>query len=58
MTFEMYLLLIGVQLLFGLWAQFQVSTAFNKYKEISAASGITGAEAARRILADAGIDDV
>ena len=58
MTFEMYLLLIGVPLLFGLWAQFQVSTAFNKYKEISAASGITGAEAARRILADAGIDDV
>jgi len=54
----MYLLLIGVPLLFGLWAQFQVSTAFNKYKEISAASGITGAEAARRILADAGIDDV
>jgi len=58
MTFEMYLLLIGVPLLFGLWAQFQVSTAFNKYKEISAASGITGAETARKILADAGINDV
>ena len=54
----MYLLLIGVPLTFGLWAQYRVSTAFKKYKEIPAASGITGAEAARRILADAGIGDV
>lgn len=58
MTPEMYLLLIGVPLAFGLWAQYRVSAAFNKYKEIPAASGITGAEAARRILADAGISDV
>lgn len=54
----MYLLLIGVPLAFGLWAQYRVSSAYNRYKEISSASGVTGAEAARRILADAGITDV
>ncbi len=54
----MYLLLIGVPLAFGLWAQFRVSSAFNRYKNIAAVSGITGAEAARRILSDAGINDV
>lgn len=58
MTFELYILLIGVPLAFGLWAQFRVSSAFNTYKEVPAASGITGADAARRILADAGIGDV
>ena len=58
MTFELYLLLIGVPLAFGFLAQFRVSSAFNTYKEIPAASGITGADAARRILADAGIRDV
>ena len=58
MTFELYILLIGVPLAFGLWAQFRVSSAFNSFKEVPAASGITGADAARRILADAGINDV
>lgn len=58
MTFELYILLIGVPLAFGLWAQFRVSSAFNAYKEVPAASGVSGADAARRILADAGINDV
>ncbi|MCE9542404.1 MAG: zinc metallopeptidase, partial [Verrucomicrobia bacterium] len=58
MTFELYILLIGVPLAFGLWAQFRVSCAFKTYKEIPAVSRVTGAEAARRILTDAGINDV
>ena len=58
MTFELYILLIGVPLAFGLWAQFRVSSAFKTYKEIPAVSRVTGAEAARRILTDAGINDV
>jgi Zn-dependent membrane protease YugP len=58
MTFELYILLIGVPLVFGLWAQFRVSSAIKTYKEIPAASGVTGAETARRILADTGIHDV
>ena len=58
MNFELYILLIGAPLALGLWAQFRVSSAFKTYKEIAAASGVTGADAARRILADAGIHDV
>lgn len=58
MTFELYLFLIGVPLAFGLWAQFRVSSAFKTYREVPVLSGVTGAEAARRILADAGIGDV
>ncbi len=58
MTLELYILLIGVPLAFGLWAQFRVSSAFKTYTETPAASGVTGAEAARRILANSGIHDV
>jgi hypothetical protein len=58
MTPEMYLLLIALPLAFGVWAQFHVSSVFNKYKKIPAASGVTGSETARLILSDAGIMDV
>lgn len=58
MNFELYLLLIGVPLAFGLWAQFRVSSAFKTWREVPAASGVTGSETARRILTDAGIGDV
>jgi Zn-dependent membrane protease YugP len=58
MNFETYLLLIGLPLAFGLWAQFRVSSAFKRWKEVPVATGMTGAETASRILADAGITDV
>lgn len=54
----MWLLLIGVPLLVGLWAQTRVSSAFNQWKEVAASSGVTGAQAAREILAAANIRDV
>lgn len=54
----MWLLLIGVPLLVGMWAQMQVSSAFNKWKQVAASSGVTGAQAAREILAAANIRDV
>jgi len=53
-----WILLIGVPMLIGLWAQSKVSGAFNRWKQVPAASGLTGAEAAARILAAAGIRDV
>jgi Zn-dependent membrane protease YugP len=53
-----WLLLIGVPLLVGLWAQFRVSSAFKKWGEVRATSNITGAEAAREILQAAQINDV
>ena len=53
-----WLLLVGVPLLIGLWAQFRVSSAFKKWGQVRATSNITGAEAAREILHAAQIHDV
>lgn len=58
MNFSTYFLLIGVPLILGLWAQFRVSAAFNRYKKIGVSSGLTGAEAAHKILQDAGLLEV
>ena len=53
-----WLLLIGLPLIIGLWAQFRVSSAFRKWGDVRATSNVTGAEAAREILAAAQIHDV
>lgn len=53
-----WLLLVGVPLLIGLWAQFRVSSAFKKWGAVRASANITGAEAARKILQAAQINDV
>jgi uncharacterized protein len=58
MNISIYLLLIGVPLLLGLYAQMRVSSAFGKYKKVAATSGVTGAQAAREILNAAQIHDV
>lgn len=54
----LYLLLIGVPMLLGLWAQFRVKSAFGRYSQVRAASNITGAGAAREVLRAAQIQDV
>jgi Zn-dependent membrane protease YugP len=53
-----WFLLIGVPMLVGLWAQWRVSRAFKKWGAVRATANITGAEAAREILAAAQIRDV
>jgi uncharacterized protein len=53
-----WLVLVGIPLIIGLIAQFRVSSAFKKWGEVRASSNITGAEAAREILAAAKINDV
>ena len=53
-----WLLLVGVPLIIGLWAQWRVSHAFKKWGEVRATSNISGAEAAREILQAAQINDV
>lgn len=58
MNISIYLLLIGVPLILGLYAQMRVSSAFGKYKKVAATSGVTGAQAAREILNAAQIHDV
>ena len=54
-----YLLFVMLPgLLIGLWAQMKLHSAFGKYSQIRVESGLTGAQAARRILDNAGLNDV
>ena len=53
-----YFIFIIPALIFGLWAQISVKSAFSKYSRVSTARGITGAEAAKLILEQNGIYDV
>lgn len=50
------LVLIGVVL--SLWAQSRVTSTFNKYSRVRSRTGMTGAEAAKRLLHSQGIYDV
>jgi Zn-dependent membrane protease YugP len=45
-------------LLFGLWAQWRVKSAINKYSQVGTGSGLTGAQIARRILDYNGLHNV
>jgi hypothetical protein len=54
-----YLLFVMLPgLLIGLWAQYKLHTAYSKYSEVPVACGLTGAEAARKILDRAGLTDM
>lgn len=52
------MLLIIPALILSLYAQAKVNSNFKKYSKVYNQRGITGAEVARRILSDAGINDV
>ncbi|MBP7948774.1 MAG: zinc metallopeptidase [Verrucomicrobiales bacterium] len=54
----LYILLIVGTLGLGLFASWRVRSAFSRYSKIPAASGLTGAQVARRILQAHGIHDV
>lgn len=45
-------------LLLGMWAQFRVRGTFNKYSQVRSMRGLTGAQAARAILDNAGLREV
>ena len=54
----MYFLFLAPGLLLSLWASFRVKSAFKKYSKVRSVTGMTGAQAAQRLLAYAGITDV
>lgn len=54
----LWILLIGVPILLGLWAQMRVKGAFGQWSQVAASSQVTGAQAAREILNAANIRDV
>ena len=53
-----WLLLIAVPMLFGLYAQFRVSSAYKKNVQRPSRGRITGREAAQAVMESAGIHDV
>jgi len=53
-----YLLFALPGMLIGLWAQMKLTSAYGRYSEVAARSGLTGCKTARRILDDAGLTDV
>ena len=53
-----WIILIAVPLLFGLYAQVRVMSAYQKNIEVPSRGGITGREAAAAVMASAGITDV
>ena len=54
----LWLLIMIPPLLFALFASWRTRSAFKKYSRVRTLSGLTGAQAAQRLLASAGIRDV
>lgn len=54
----LYLAFILPALALSLWASWRTRSAFKKYSKVRTLSGLTGAQAAQRLLDVAGIDDV
>jgi Zn-dependent membrane protease YugP len=55
-SYILFVMLPG--LLIGLWAQMKLHSAFSKYSDVPVGNGMTGAEAARQILDQAGLTDM
>ncbi len=51
-------LLVLVAAIFSMWASARVNSTYNKYAQVRCAQGITGAEAAQRILYYAGLSNI
>jgi len=54
----LYLILLIPALVLSLYASWKTKSAFKKYSKVRTLSGLTGAQAAQRMLAAAGIHDV
>jgi len=53
-----WIVLIIIPMLFGLYAQMKIRSAYEKNVQIPSRGGITGFEAAQAVMRSAGIDDV
>lgn len=56
--FDWTILLVIPGFIISLWAQIQVSSTFNKYSKMQTVRGLSGADAARRILDSNGLSHV
>ncbi|MEB1806821.1 MAG: zinc metallopeptidase [Bacillaceae bacterium] len=53
-----FLVYFAIILIIPIWAQRKVKSAYKKYSQVAASSGMTGAQVARKILDDNGLYDV
>lgn len=53
-----YLILVLPAIFLGLYAQFKVSSTFNKFNSLNNQKGLTGLQVARRILDQNGLQDI
>lgn len=56
--YDWTILLLLPGLLLGLWAQWLVKSRFKRYSRVRASRGVTGAQVAAALLADAGLSDI
>ena len=54
----LYWMMVGPAILLALYAQLRVKIAFSRYSKVALRNGISGAEAAARLLARNGLDNV
>jgi uncharacterized protein len=54
----LWLILAGVPLLFGLWAQLRVKRTFARYSKVTPRNGMNGAQAAAAVLRSSGLPDL
>jgi uncharacterized protein len=54
----LWLVLAGVPLVLGLWAQRRVSSTFNKYSQVATTNGMSGEDAAAAVLRTSGLQRV
>lgn len=54
----LYLIIMIPPLIFMIWAQYKVSSSFKKYSKIANMNGMTGTQAATRLLAYNGLNNV
>lgn len=54
----LYIIMIVPAFLLSLFAQFRVKSTYSRYSKVATSRGVTGAQAARRILDAEGITDV
>lgn len=58
MSLGALLVYFAILILVPLWAQMKVKSAYKKYSQVPASSGMTGAQVARKILDDNGLNNV
>ena len=55
---QTYFLFVIIPMILGLWAQSRIRSAYSKYSAVPTQYGMSGAQAARKMLDQAGLQNV